>query len=606
MYRDPGPQVRTDDQVQGFKLNAEGHGDGLGIHNLQHLLEIYADDMTIFMEPSEENLRNVINILNNFFKLSGLKISASKTKAVWFGSKSNSEQRLCQDLGLKWVNKFTLLGIEFDSSLSEMSNNFIEKIKKMEKMLSNWSYRYLTPFGKITVIKSLGLSKLSHIALVLPNPTKEMIKRVESAFYTFLWGKGKSEKVRREDTKLPVTYGGLAMPDINIFWTAFKFSWLRRLLTTNSFWPKILLKSVSEILNYEVSACELLQLGASKLVEISKRIKNPFWKQVLFSTLPLTENAIFYYPEKILNTPFFFNPLVVRNRVIKPTDFPELVIPALLLAHFYYPGTNTLMNWNDFQTRYGIVISHDKFIDIRYTINTAISKLNVNQSKLNCANFPLKPILIDIALSIEKGCSRYYKILTKKQNLTNKIHLRETKWHLELNLLFSTNFWDKSRRFYASINFDNNLKWLQFQIVRNSLQTNYIVSHFIPNVSATCSYCENRNSFEKISHLFWTCSKVSEFLEEVFTFISTTGIVFAPTKSQFLFGFHDENFFSPKNFISMISKKYIWLTKFKTANLSLVGFKGLLKSYVTDLKNVFELKSKPELFVEWNTVLNSL
>ena len=140
-------------------------------------------------------------------------------------------------------------------------------------MLSNWSYRYLTPFGKITVIKSLGLSKLSHIALVLPNPTKEMIKRVESAFYTFLWGKGKSEKVRREDTKLPVTYGGLAMPDINIFWTAFKFSWLRRLLTTHSFWPKILLKSVSEILNYEVSACELLQLGASKLVEISKRIK---------------------------------------------------------------------------------------------------------------------------------------------------------------------------------------------------------------------------------------------------------------------------------------------------------------------------------------------
>ena len=56
----------------------------------------------------------------------------------------------------------------------------------------------------------------------------------------------------------------------------------------------------------------------------------------------------------------------------------------------------------------------------------------------------------------------------------------------------------------------------------------------------------------------------------------------------------------------MITKKYIWLTKFKTANLSLVGFKGLLKSYVTDIKNVFEFKNKPELFVEWNTVHNSL
>jgi hypothetical protein len=46
------------------------------------------------------------------------------------------------------------------------------------------------------------------VALVIPNPTKDMIKRVETIFYKFVWGKG-SEKVKREDCKLPVKSGGI-------------------------------------------------------------------------------------------------------------------------------------------------------------------------------------------------------------------------------------------------------------------------------------------------------------------------------------------------------------------------------------------------------------
>ena len=78
---------------------------------------------------------------------------------------------------------------------------------------------------------------------------------------------------------------------------------------------------------------------------------------------------------------------------------------------------------------------------------------------------------------------------------------------------------------------DDTGKWFGIRYTQSKL------SHFIPNVSAICSYCENQYSFENISHLFWSCSRVSEFLVEVFTLISTTGIVFAPTKRQFLFGF---------------------------------------------------------------------
>ena len=587
-------RLRSDEGVQGFK-----------VWEIRNLMEIYADDLTIFLKPCSQNLRNVVNNLTNFYKLSGLKISISKTKAIWFGNKCNSDEILCPDLSLKWVRNFTLLGINFNNNLDNMQNNFTDKIDKVEKMLSNWTYRYLTPFGKVTIIKTLGLSQLSHIALVIPNPNKEMVKRIENIFYAFIWSK-KSEKVRREDCKLPVQSGGLGMPDILKFWTAFKFSWLRRILKTEAFWPDILLGEVSRILNYQISVTDLLSLGASKLLEVSKGLRNPFWKQVLSATTPLTFGSTFCYPEKILNSPFFNNPLIVRRRPITTRDFPELNTKVSIMADFFYPGTKVLMEWNDFCTRYNVLISNEKFIDIRHCLKVALQKLNLPLNRLLCVQYPVKPLLIDIATMCDKGCSAYYKILIKKDTLSNKIHLREAKWHLELNSHFSLDFWDKTRKLCASVDFDNQLKWLQYQIVRNSLQTNYIVSHFIANVSPICSYCKIATTQEKISHLFWFCTKVNEFLGEVFEFICSTGLAYSPSKIQFLFGFHDKGFYQPENFLTLIIKKYIWATKFKTANLSMAGLKNLIKMYVSDLKIIFVLKKSPDYFDEWNTILNNL
>ena len=160
-------KLRSDTTIEGFKIGP-----------LSHLMEIYADDLTLFLEPTDANLRKVLSHLTNFYKISGLKISVSKTKAIWFGNQHASDIVLCPDLNLKWVKTFTLLGINFDNNLSDMNSNFRNKVDAISKLLTNWSYRYLTPFGKITIIKSLGLSQLSYIALVIPNPTKEMIKGI--------------------------------------------------------------------------------------------------------------------------------------------------------------------------------------------------------------------------------------------------------------------------------------------------------------------------------------------------------------------------------------------------------------------------------------------
>ena len=572
--------------------------------NIRHLLEIYADDLTAFLEPNSLNLRNFITILSNFQKLSGLKINLSKTKAVWFGKEYNSTMKLCPDLKLEWAKDFTLLGIKFDNYLQNMESNFLEKFEKIEKLLSSWSYRYLTPFGKVTIVKSLGLSKISHIALVIPNPSKDMLKRLNSLFFKFIWG-NKSEKVNREDSTLPVKFGGLGMPDVLKFWAAFKFSWFRRLITTKSFWPQILLSQVSKILGHDIKATQILELGPSKISQISKKLKNIFWRQVFETAIPVTEGAIFCYPEKFIISSFWHNPLVKRkNKPIKETDFPEIVGKIATLSDLLSPGSNVIMEWNEFCLRYQSNISHEKYIDIRYIFKLSLQKLNLPYTRLNCACYPQKPLLIDMALSTSKGCSMYYKILRKKSILSNKMHVRENKWHNELNCNFSIIFWNNSRKLYSNIEFDNKMKWLQFQIVRNSLQTNYIVNHFKPNVSKKCQYCMDGD--ELVSHLFWSCHIVHSFLNQISTFLLNSGLEYTPSRAQMLFGFLELHPSHPKNYISLVLKKYIWVTKFKTKKLNLNGFKSLLKTCISDLKYIYEMKNSPERFHEWNTLYNLL
>ena len=56
----------------------------------------------------------------------------------------------------------------------------------MRKVLNAWSGRNLTPFGKITVIQSLVLSKIIHLLLNLPDPNDNLFKELNTLLLNFL------------------------------------------------------------------------------------------------------------------------------------------------------------------------------------------------------------------------------------------------------------------------------------------------------------------------------------------------------------------------------------------------------------------------------------
>ena len=76
-----GQMARKENDIKGIKINDKGYK-----------LSQYADDTQIFLDGTEESLRSTLSILTAFYSMSGLKINVEKTKAIWIGSLSYSNQ----------------------------------------------------------------------------------------------------------------------------------------------------------------------------------------------------------------------------------------------------------------------------------------------------------------------------------------------------------------------------------------------------------------------------------------------------------------------------------------------------------------------------------
>ena len=73
---------------------------GIIIDNKEYKISQYADDTQLFLNGSENSLREALDVLQKFYEMSGLKINVEKAKAIWIGSLSNSPTRLCHNYTL--------------------------------------------------------------------------------------------------------------------------------------------------------------------------------------------------------------------------------------------------------------------------------------------------------------------------------------------------------------------------------------------------------------------------------------------------------------------------------------------------------------------------
>ena len=68
---------------------------------------------------SEEISPEVVKTLDRFEKISGLRVNKEKTQMLRIGKDAKSDPILCEDLGLQWVNRLSILGIKLSANPDE-------------------------------------------------------------------------------------------------------------------------------------------------------------------------------------------------------------------------------------------------------------------------------------------------------------------------------------------------------------------------------------------------------------------------------------------------------------------------------------------------------
>ena len=144
--------VRKNNEIKGIFINGK-----------EYKLSQYADDTQLILDGSEKSLKTALSLLKLYYTMSGLKINVDKTRALSIGTSCGSTETFCNEYALDWSQEpLKILGVTFSPLVFKFGINSVEILSKVKNILNRWSKRKLSLFGRVTIIKSLAVSKFVH------------------------------------------------------------------------------------------------------------------------------------------------------------------------------------------------------------------------------------------------------------------------------------------------------------------------------------------------------------------------------------------------------------------------------------------------------------
>ena len=120
---------------------------------------------------------------------------------------------------------------KFEKRQLENDENFKKYIPKIENALKLWRARNLPLEGKITVFKSLALSKTTYLALVKTIPPS-IIDQLNKTQKNFIWN-GLNPKIKNSTVNNNYENGGIKNVNIATKISSLQSSWIKKLFYEN-------------------------------------------------------------------------------------------------------------------------------------------------------------------------------------------------------------------------------------------------------------------------------------------------------------------------------------------------------------------------------------
>ena len=316
-------------------------------------------------------------------------------------------------------------------------------------LTQSWSKRNITPNGRITVLKSLILSKITHILISLPAPDEEMFKKLEKMCVDFIW-KGGRHEVSKDTLYKTIKQGGLNMINIREFEMALKFTWIRKLIKGDPDWSEF-------ADNYHIK--RLCQTDENYHKELLKKKKKTLLGQccsglyIMAQKLKLcTERSashLHLWGNPEINVPF--NVKIYNGNIRYAIDL--------------YKNGNERLTQEEIEVRIGTQIT---FIDY-HALYTSIPKYIRNDLSNLSNNYNVNiPTAIQWLIKDQKSTKCIWEIFLKS---STSMPIGQVKWTRELSLP-NTEDWETLYLRATKCNLNARIKYFNYKILQHTLITN--------------------------------------------------------------------------------------------------------------------------------------
>ena len=355
---------------------------GISVDNNEIKISQYADDITLILDGSREALALALNLLEDFSKVSDLRLNNKKTEALWIGSSIGNEQLILPGRDFKWPKsrvKTSGLWLSVNPETSACLN-YNEKIEKIRKTLSCWKYRRLTLLGRITVLKSLAASQLVYLLSPLPC-NHHAINEINTLFYQFLWN-GKGDKIKRKIMINDYCEGGLKMIDLVSFNKSLKTTWIKKYLdsTNNGKWKVFIDLALK---NY---GCKNVFTGNLNTKDTKKSIKvsDVFLGEILEIWAEVNFEQQLASLEHFQEQNLWHNSLIrIENKPIFFKDWCSKGITKV--KHLQKPEYNSYLSLKEFQLKYDLNAAPLRFYGVISAVkelgNSGLKRVNNNKQE---------------------------------------------------------------------------------------------------------------------------------------------------------------------------------------------------------------------------------
>jgi hypothetical protein len=580
------------------KIKSNPKVNGLTFGETEFQILQFADDTALILKDTQ-SLVECMKTLDEFYKVSGLKLNKKKTIVVTLGRGRNDAhtELLLNEIDLKLCDdSFRYLGIYYHKNESIMEyKNYRHRLDKITNLLRMWLQRDLSLKGKITVLKTLALSLLIY-PLSMLNAPKWVIDEIDKLFLRFLWG-DKPRKVKRLTTELKIMDGGLNMINVDYMARALKATWIHKIFSeNNNKWT-----TIPKLYFNKISFNEICQ---TRFDERYLPYNLPaFYRQCLIITNEL-RSAEPESKEEIKHERLWLNTNIRIG--MQPVFYKIWKEHNIKTVGDLLNNDNNFKTLEEIQEQYGLPVR--PFIEYM-SLRLAIPPSWKNKLKeLNDISVERTLDKDDIYIKLNEdlvgigGCSNkdlYWQIL---QNSNKSVPTSKHYWKNNYDLS------DEDMGLIYCIPFqcvrDTKIQSLQYKIINHIYACRLKLYHWRIKPTSKCLYCDESDSLE---HHFYLCNQVSIFwttLEKWWQNICLDCSL--NTIKNILLGVYSDDCHQKQlNYIILKGKWYISRTKYRKENVSFFSFLPELKKELIMEEMIQRKNQKLEKFYEtWGNVMD--